>query len=95
MNDEAGIYDDLIITKIEKCFMIILNAACKYNDVKIISKLLNDKYKMELDNKRSLIDIQGPKSVEILNNIINGVNDLNLMSGNWFKFEDKKVYVTR
>ncbi|MBD1137749.1 glycine cleavage system aminomethyltransferase GcvT [Pelagibacterales bacterium SAG-MED43] len=95
MNDEAGIYDDLIITKTEKGFMIILNAACKYNDFKIISKLLNDKYKMELDNKRSLIALQGPKSVEILNNIINGVNDLNFMSGNWFKFEDKKVYVTR
>ena len=47
MNDEAGIYDDLIITKIEKGFMIILNAACKDNDFKIISELLNDKYKME------------------------------------------------
>ena len=95
MNDEAGIYDDLIITKIEKGFMIILNAACKDNDFKIISELLDDKYKIELDNKRSLIALQGPKSVEILNNTINGVNDLNFMSGNWFEFEEKKVYVTR
>ena len=89
------IYDDLIITKIEKGFMIILNAACKDNDFKIISELLNDKYKMELDNKRSLIALQGPKSAEILNNIIDGVNDLNFMSGNWFKFDDKNLYVTR
>ena len=95
MNDEAGIYDDLIITKIEKGFMIILNAACKDNDFKIISELLNDKYKMELDNKRSLIALQGPKSAEILNNIIDGVNDLNFMSGNWFKFDEKNLYVTR
>ena len=29
MNDEAGIYDDLIITKIEKGFLIILNAINK------------------------------------------------------------------
>ncbi len=95
MNDEAGIYDDLIITKIERGFMIILNAACKDNDFRIISELLSNKYKMELDNKRSLIALQGPKSVEILNNIINGVNDLNFMSGNWFKFKEQKVYVTR
>jgi len=95
MNDEAGIYDDLIITKIEEGFMIILNAACKDNDFKIINELLNDKYKMELDDKRSLIALQGPKSVEILNDIIDGINGLNFMSGNWFKFEEKKVYVTR
>ena len=95
MNDEAGIYDDLIITKIEKGFMIILNAACKDNDFKILSKLLNNKYKIELDKKRSLIAIQGPKSAVILNPIINGINDLNFMSGNWFKFQEQKVYVTR
>ena len=35
MNDEAGIYDDLIITKLEKGFLIILNAACKDNDFQI------------------------------------------------------------
>ena len=37
MNDEAGIYDDLIITKLEDGFLIILNAACKDNDFKILS----------------------------------------------------------
>jgi aminomethyltransferase len=50
---------------------------------------------MELDKERSLIALQGPKSSEILNYIINGVNDLNFMSGSWFKFLEKKVYVTR
>ena len=45
--------------------------------------------------KRSLIAIQGPKSVEILNDVIKGVEDLNFMTGNWFLFNDKKVYITR
>ena len=40
MNENAGIHDDLIITKIENGFMIILNAACKENDFKIIKKNL-------------------------------------------------------
>tara|TARA_B100001057_G_scaffold253638_1_gene253848 strand:- start:577 stop:1683 length:1107 start_codon:yes stop_codon:yes gene_type:complete len=95
MNDEAGIYDDLIITKIEKGFMIILNAACKENDFKILSKLLNNKYKMVLDEKRSLIAIQGPKSVEILNEIISEVKDLNFMSGQWFIYKEERIYITR
>ena len=95
MNDEAGIYDDLIITKIEGGFIIILNAACKDNDHKILSKLLNNKYKMILDEERSLVAIQGPKSVRILDDIINSVENLNFMSGDWFIYKDQKVYVTR
>ena len=95
MNNDAGIYDDLIITKIEGGFLIILNAACKESDFEILSKLLKNKYKMVLDEKRSLIAIQGPKSVEILKDVIEGVEDLNFMTGNWFLFNDKRVYITR
>jgi len=71
MNNEAGIYDDLIITKIDTGFLIILNAACKDNDFKIISKLLNNRYEMNLDENRSLIAIQGPRSANILDAILN------------------------
>ena len=95
MNDEAGIYDDLIITKIEGGFMIILNAACKDNDHKILSKLLSNKYDMSLDESRSLIAIQGPKSVRVLDDIISSVENLNFMSGDWFIYKEQKVYVTR
>ena len=95
MNDKAGVHDDLIITKLEEGFLIILNAACKDNDFKILSSLLKDKYKMVLDDQRSLIAIQGPKSVDILNQILKTVADLSFMSGNWFTYKDQKLYVTR
>ena len=95
MNDKAGVHDDLIITKLEEGFLIILNAACKDNDFKILSSLLKEKYKMVLDDQRSLIAIHGPKSVDILNQILKTVDDLNFMSGNWFTYKDQKLYVTR
>ena len=95
MNKDAGIYDDLIVTKIDEGFLIILNAACKVNDFKILKELLNEKYKMVLDESRSLIAIQGPKSSQILNEFFDGVKNLNFMSGNWFMFKNQKVYITR
>ncbi len=95
MNNEAGIYDDLIITKIDTGFLIILNAACKDNDFKIISKLLNNRYEMNLDENRSLIAIQGPRSVNILDAILNGINKLSFMSGNWFIYKEQKLFITR
>ena len=95
MNEDAGIHDDLIITKMDKGYLIILNASCKDKDFEIISRLLDKKFKMKLDNSRSLIALQGPKSVEILNSIINGVNKLNFMTGGWFSSDNQKLFVTR
>jgi aminomethyltransferase len=95
LNNEAGIHDDLIITKLEDGFLIILNAACKDNDYKILRSLIDKKYKMNLENNRALVAIQGPKSVSFLNIIIDGVEKLNFMSGNWFSYNQNKVYVTR
>ena len=37
LNDNGGIIDDLIVTKTNKGFCIILNAACKENDIKPVS----------------------------------------------------------
>ena len=58
-NKNGGIYDDLIVTKVEKGFNIILNAACKDNDYKIIKKTLGDKYNLILHKHLSLIALQG------------------------------------
>ena len=95
MNNEGGIYDDLIITKIEKGYLIILNAACKYNDYEIIKSKLKDKYEIKLDETLSLVAIQGPEAKVILSKIIPGCNDLKFMNGNNFIFEDTNIYITR
>ena len=95
MNADAGIHDDLIVTKIEGGVIIILNAACKTTDFEILQKTLGGKYKMVLDDEKSLIAIQGPQSSKILEELIPGVNDLSFMSGNWFEFLGSKTFITR
>ena len=94
-NEKGGIYDDLIITKVNSGFNIILNAACKDNDLKIIKNLIGNKFKFTLYKNLSLIALQGPKSSEILEKIINGVSSLKFMNGNNFSYNGKKIYITR
>ena len=94
-NEEGGIHDDLIVTKVEKGFNIILNAACKNNDFKIISDSLKNKFKITLHKNLSLIALQGPKSSQILEKIISGVSSLKFMNGNKFSYNNKDVYITR
>ena len=95
LNEDGGIIDDLIITKTEKGFCIILNAACKDNDIKQISKFLDNNHKSLLNNDLSLIALQGPKSVEILEKLISGVSNLKFMTGSNFDYEGEKIYITR
>ena len=95
LNNEGGIIDDLIITRTKKGFCIILNAACKENDIKQISQFLKKNHKHLLNNDLSLIALQGPKSVEILEKLIPGVANLKFMTGSNFEYEGDKLYVTR
>ena len=95
MNEEAGIYDDLIITKVKSGFNIVLNAACKYSDFDLLKKLLANKYEMNLSDELSLIAIQGPESVKILEKIIKGVSGLKFMNGNSYSYLDENIYITR
>jgi aminomethyltransferase len=95
MNEEAGIHDDLIITKVEDGFNIVLNAACKYSDFKLLSKLLANKYEMILSEKLSLIAIQGPNAVNILEKTINGISNLRFMNGEIFNYYNENIYITR
>ena len=94
-NEAGGIYDDLIVTKVEKGFNIILNAACKNNDFKIISGALKNEFEITLHKNLSLIALQGPKSSQILEKIISGVSFLKFMNGNKFSYNEKNVYITR
>ena len=61
MKENGGIYDDLIITRMKDKYMIILNAACKQNDLQIIKNKLNDQ-NLDMNNNLSLVAIQGPES---------------------------------
>ena len=95
LNNDGGIIDDLIVTKTEKGFCIILNAACKENDIKQISKFLKNNHKHLLSNDLSLIALQGPKSVEILEKLIPGDSNLKFMTGNNFNYDNENLYITR
>ena len=95
LNDTGGVIDDLIITKKNGGFLIILNAACKEKDINQISKHLGQNFKYYLESNFSLIALQGPRSVEILEKIFVGVKNLKFMQGGDFSINKKNSYITR
>jgi len=95
MNNKGGIDDDLIVTKVEEGINIVLNAACKHNDVKQIRSVFTKPAEFILHDELSLIALQGPKAVTILESFISGVSNLKFMNGGSFQFKGETVYVTR
>ena len=95
MNEQGGIYDDLIITKLKDGYLIILNAACKKQDFEIIKKKLDDKYELNLDESISLIAIQGPKSKDVLGKVVSNITNLKFMNGGEFEYDNSNIYITR
>ena len=95
LNKDGGIIDDLIVTKTEKGFCIILNAACKENDIKHITQFLKKNHKYLLNTNLSLIALQGPKAVQILENLLPGVSNLKFMTGNNFSYDGENLFITR
>ena len=95
MNEQGGIYDDLIITKLKDGYLIILNAACKKQDFEIIKKKLNDKYELNLDESLSLIAIQGPKAKDVLGKVVSNITNLKFMNGGEFEYDNSNIYITR
>ena len=60
-----------------------------------MQKCLNSESKYELKKDFSLIALQGPKSENILETIVQGVKQLKFMNGDYFKFQGQEIYITR
>ena len=70
-NDEGGIVDDLIITRItDTKFFSVINAGCKEKDIAWITDHLPADVKLTRLDDRALIALQGPKAEVALREVI-------------------------
>lgn len=98
-NENGGIIDDLIITKIsDSKFFIVLNAGCKEKDEAWIKKNLPANLKFSALDNRSLIAIQGEKSQEVLNSLLleGDLENLPYMNIGFYKLTNgSEIFVSR
>jgi aminomethyltransferase len=66
-NEEGGIIDDLIITRInENKFFTVVNAGCKDKDIGWLQSNLDEGLKFTHLENRALLALQGPKAEKVL-----------------------------
>lgn len=70
-NDQGGIIDDLIITKLEDDkFFIVFNAGCKDKDIAWMKQNLSEGLEFTELADRALIALQGPKAEAVLKDVL-------------------------
>lgn len=88
MNEDGGMIDDLIITKISDTeFFAVINGACKDKDIEWFNKNLPDGITLTHHEDRALIALQGPKSEAVLRETL-GVDASNLNYMRQMLFEE-------
>ncbi|KLV03421.1 glycine cleavage system protein T [Photobacterium aquae] len=65
-NDQGGILDDLMVTNFGDHLFVVVNAACKDQDIAHIQTGLPNDVLLEVIEDRALLALQGPKAAEVL-----------------------------
>ena len=97
LNDEGGILDDLMVTRLpgrDERFFLVVNAATKAQDFALIEQKLPE-LSLHAQERRALLALQGPASAAALAPLSPEVETLGFMDWRAFDYEGAGVYVTR
>ena len=65
-NDQGGIHDDLMVTNADGRLMLVVNAACKDADLKLLEVGFQGSVDVALHDDKALIALQGPQAAAVL-----------------------------
>ncbi|MBL0319050.1 MAG: glycine cleavage system aminomethyltransferase GcvT [Alphaproteobacteria bacterium] len=97
-NDQGGIIDDLIITRVDtENFYIVINAGCKHKDLAWLQQNLPADCTLKPLNDRSLIAIQGPQAEDLLATFFDNpdLRQQTYMTFNQLTWQQQTLFITR
>lgn len=95
-NDSGGILDDLIITRwADERFFIVVNAACKAQDIAHLAAHLGPDIQLRHLTEQALLALQGPAAKEIMAVLAPPATELHFMSGAAVTLDGVDAFVTR
>ncbi|MFN5177615.1 glycine cleavage system aminomethyltransferase GcvT [Limnohabitans sp.] len=99
LNDAGGILDDLMFVNRGEDIFVIVNGACKHEDLAHIRSRMGHRCAVEPQFDRALLALQGPQAVTALERLLPGVKQLVFMTGMPTRWnhagQGAELYVTR
>jgi aminomethyltransferase len=94
-DDSGGILDDLMVTSTGDHLLVVVNAACKDEDLAHIRKHLLASCEIEPMFSRGLLALQGPQAAQALARLAPAVAAMKFMTGAFVTIDGAQCYVTR
>ena len=95
LTDEGTIIDDLMFVNRGTDIFVIVNGACKVNDIAHIQARIGQRCEVIPMPERALLALQGPQAVVALSRLVPGVETLVFMTGAAFNWQGVDLFITR
>lgn len=94
-NEQGGIRDDLMVTNFGDFLFVVVNAACKQQDIAHLQANLPSDVRLEVIEDRALLALQGPLAAEVLARFNPAVNNLLFMDALKIELAGAECYLSR
>ena len=94
-DDQGGILDDLMVTSTGDHLLLVINAACKDDDLAHLRLHLSSTCDVEPTFARGLLALQGPQAATALARLAPQVAAMKFMTGAFVIIDGARCYVTR
>ena len=94
-NQNGGILDDLIITNAGDHLFLVVNGACKEQDIAHLQTNLAGQCEIEVLGDRGLLALQGPKAGDVMKRLADKAADLVFMTACQTQIDGIDCFVTR
>lgn len=97
LNEQGGVLDDLIVFRCEeKRWFLVVNASTAVKDAEHIQKHLTPQARfIDVSAQTGKIDVQGPRSRDVLSGLVEGISRLDYFSFDYFDFLGENVLISR
>ncbi len=95
-NEQGGIMDDLIITRWnDETLFVVVNAACKEQDIAHMKNHLGDGITVEPMEGQALLALQGPTAKDVMSALAPDTRTLVFLTGCHTRIDGVECYITR
>jgi aminomethyltransferase len=95
LDENGGILDDLMATRRDDHFYVVVNGATKHDDIAEFEKRLPREIVLDHLKEQSLLALQGPEAAAVLERLAPGVGELAFMQGAPFALAGVPAWISR
>jgi len=98
LDENGGVLDDLMVTRWDSGFYLVVNGATKWDDLAHLREHLPDEVTLNHLEDSALLALQGPQAFAALDRLATGetpLGDLTFMKGGTFRIDGVEAWISR